>query len=94
MFQLDETTQTFNVYQLVRAMAEEASSVVMEFSNEESEQIDGGERSYGREDVSSCSKQLSSYLKKNTRKNVNSMAVSSHKVKHTLVKPRHRLIKK
>ena len=39
-------------------MAKEASSVIMEFSDEEGEQIDGGKRNYGRGDAARCSKQL------------------------------------
>ena len=47
------------VYQLVREMAKEASSVIMEISDEEGEQIDGGKRNYDHGDAARSSKQLS-----------------------------------
>ena len=40
-------------------MAKEASSVIMEISDEEGDQIAGGKRNYGRGDAARCSKQLS-----------------------------------
>ena len=70
-------------------MAEEASSVIMEISDEEGEQIGGGKRNYGRGDAARCLKQLS---QKKYSKNANSMAISALKVKS--VKPQHHLIKK
>ena len=59
-------------------MAKEASSVIMEISDEEGEQIDGGKKTIVAEMQQGA---RSNYHKRSTRKNANSMAISSLKVK-------------
>ena len=71
-------------------MAKEASSVIMEISDEEGEQIDGTKINYGRVEMQQGAR--SNYHKRSTRKNANSMAISSLKVKS--VKSQHHLIRR
>ena len=88
LFKLDEATQAFNVYQL-----EEARSVVMEVSeevsDEEGEQIAVGKKAMVVEMQQGA---RSRYLNRITRKYVNSMAICSLKVMKNLIKPQHHLI--
>ena len=93
LFKLDETALSLFTNLFDQWLRKQAL-FLMEISDEEGEQIDGGKRSYVRGDAASCSKQLSQSTRKKSKFHGNQFTLGKAKVSKTTEPPSHKKVKR